>query len=403
MYDLRSNFTKKGTLYPFRITEWIKPRSYMNINDSVLKNEEKAIFGMRSLYRKYGYSQYKMSKFEEYDLYVRNKDFLVSDNIISFTDTNGRLMALKPDVTLSIIKNGSDTAGVVQKVFYDENVYRVSKGSHAFKEIMQVGLECIGAIDNYCIYEVLMLAAESLRSISAECVLDVSHLGIVSAVIDGMNVEEPVRNALLKCIGEKNAHEIAKLCAENSVSEDAKNRLLSLVSTYGDAKTVLPELKALCTDDASAACLDQLMEVVTALEASGCSDVLRIDFSVTSDMNYYNGIVFRGFVRGIPTGILSGGQYDKLMQKMGRKSGAIGFAVYLDMLEDLSEEGTPYDADTVILYTENDDMGALRSTVRMLTDAGQRVCAQKAVPEKMRYKQLLRLNGKGVEILETNA
>ena len=375
----------------------------MNINDSVLKNEEKAIFGMRSLYRKYGYSQYKMSKFEEYDLYVRNKDFLVSDNIISFTDTNGRLMALKPDVTLSIIKNGSDAAGVVQKVFYDENVYRVSKGSHAFKEIMQVGLECIGAIDNYCIYEVLMLAAESLRSISAECVLDVSHLGIVSAVIDGMNVEEPVRNALLKCIGEKNAHEIAKLCAENSVSEDAKNRLLSLVSTYGDAKTVLPELKALCTDDASAACLDQLMEVVTALEASGCGDVLRIDFSVTSDMNYYNGIVFRGFVRGIPTGILSGGQYDKLMQKMGRKSGAIGFAVYLDMLEDLSEEGTPYDADTVILYTENDDMGALRSTVRMLTDAGQRVCAQKAVPEKMRYKQLLRLNGKGVEILETNA
>ncbi|MBP3919406.1 MAG: ATP phosphoribosyltransferase regulatory subunit [Clostridia bacterium] len=375
----------------------------MNINDSVLKNEEKAIFGMRSLYRKYGYSQYKMSKFEEYDLYVRNKDFLVSDNIISFTDTNGRLMALKPDVTLSIIKNGSDAAGVVQKVFYDENVYRVSKGSHAFKEIMQVGLECIGAIDNYCIYEVLMLAAESLRSISAECVLDVSHLGIVSAVIDGMNVEEPVRNALLKCIGEKNAHEIAKLCTENSVSEDAKNRLLSLVSTYGDAKTVLPELKALCTDDASAACLDQLMEVVTALEASGCGDVLRIDFSVTSDMNYYNGIVFRGFVRGIPTGILSGGQYDKLMQKMGRKSGAIGFAVYLDMLEDLSEEGTPYDADTVILYTENDDMGALRSTVRMLTDAGQRVCAQKAVPEKMRYKQLLRLNGKGVEILETNA
>ena len=403
MYDLRSNFTKKGIFYPFRITEWIKPRSYMNINDSVLKNEEKAIFGMRSLYRKYGYSQYKMSKFEEYDLYVRNKDFLVSDNIISFTDTNGRLMALKPDVTLSIIKNGSDAAGVVQKVFYDENVYRVSKGSHAFKEIMQVGLECIGAIDNYCIYEVLMLAAESLRSISAECVLDVSHLGIVSAVIDGMNVEEPVRNALLKCIGEKNAHEIAKLCTENSVSEDAKNRLLSLVSTYGDAKTVLPELKALCTDDASAACLDQLMEVVTALEASGCGDVLRIDFSVTSDMNYYNGIVFRGFVRGIPTGILSGGQYDKLMQKMGRKSGAIGFAVYLDMLEDLSEEGTPYDADTVILYTENDDMGALRSTVRMLTDAGQRVCAQKAVPEKMRYKQLLRLNGKGVEILETNA
>ena len=74
----------------------------------LLKNDEKAVFALRSLYEKYGYSQFKMSKFEEYDLYVRNKDFLVSDNIITFTDTNGKLMALKPDVTLSIIKNSDD-------------------------------------------------------------------------------------------------------------------------------------------------------------------------------------------------------------------------------------------------------------------------------------------------------
>ncbi|MBQ8577166.1 MAG: ATP phosphoribosyltransferase regulatory subunit [Clostridia bacterium] len=375
----------------------------MNINDSVLKNEEKAIFGMRSLYRKYGYSQYKMSKFEEYDLYVRNKDFLVSDNIISFTDTNGRLMALKPDVTLSIIKNGRDAGDVVQKVYYDENVYRVSKGSHAFREIMQVGLECIGAIDDYCITEVLMLAAESLRAVSRECVLDVSHLGIVSAVIDGMGADEGLRAQLLKCIGEKNTHGIRALCAENSIPAENAETLIGLVSAYGSADTVLPALGTLCTDEESRKCLDQLSDIVAALNAAGVGDTLRIDFSVTSDMNYYNGIVFRGFVNGIPTGILSGGQYDKLMQKMGRKSGAIGFAVYLDMLENLGDDGEAYDVDTVILYTANDDMTALRGTVRMLTDAGQSVMAQKSVPEKLRYKQLLKMNGKGVEILETNA
>ena len=77
-------------------------------NFNVLKNDEKAIFKLRTIYQKYGYTQYKMSKFEEYDLYVRNKKFLVSDNIITFTDTDGKLMALKPDVTLSIIKNTKD-------------------------------------------------------------------------------------------------------------------------------------------------------------------------------------------------------------------------------------------------------------------------------------------------------
>ena len=77
----------------------------MQISSIVLKNEEKAVFELRELYSKYGYLQYKMSKFEEYDLYVSNKDFLVSENIITFTDTDGKLLALKPDVTLSIIKS----------------------------------------------------------------------------------------------------------------------------------------------------------------------------------------------------------------------------------------------------------------------------------------------------------
>ena len=135
----------------------------MNMRSASLGFSEKVIFSLRSLYEKYGYSQYKMSKFEEYDLYARNKDFLISDSVITFTDTNGKLMALKPDVTLSIVKNSKDAPDFVQKLYYNENVYRVSKRSHAFQEIMQVGLECIGMVDDYCICEALMLAAQSLR------------------------------------------------------------------------------------------------------------------------------------------------------------------------------------------------------------------------------------------------
>ena len=117
----------------------------------MLKNDEKVVFGLRELYAGLGYSQYKMNKFEEYDLYVKNKDFLISENVITFTDTNGKLMALKPDVTLSIIKNSKDEVGCVSKVYYNENVYRVSDRTHAFRELMQVGLECIGDLDDYCL------------------------------------------------------------------------------------------------------------------------------------------------------------------------------------------------------------------------------------------------------------
>ena len=81
------------------------------IDSRILKKEERAMLSLRALYKLHGYLPFKMSKFEEYDLYVRNKEFLVSDSVITFNDTDGRLLALKPDVTLSIIKNGVDTPG----------------------------------------------------------------------------------------------------------------------------------------------------------------------------------------------------------------------------------------------------------------------------------------------------
>ena len=109
----------------------------MNINENIFQKGEKLSFALRELYAGAGFEPYRMSKFEEYDLYARNKDFLVSDNVITFTDTSGTLMALKPDVTLSIIKNSTDEPNICRRVYYNENVYRVSAGSGAFSEIMQ--------------------------------------------------------------------------------------------------------------------------------------------------------------------------------------------------------------------------------------------------------------------------
>ena len=139
----------------------------MNLQNSQLSVNERFSLSLRTLYSQYGYTQYKMSKFEEYDLYAKNKDFLISDSVITFTDLNGKLMALKPDVTLSIVKNSLDDPECIQKHYYAENVYRSVKGAHGYKEIMQVGLECLGCVDDYCLGEVLMLAAKSLTGQAA--------------------------------------------------------------------------------------------------------------------------------------------------------------------------------------------------------------------------------------------
>ncbi|MBQ8432395.1 MAG: ATP phosphoribosyltransferase regulatory subunit [Clostridia bacterium] len=369
------------------------------IEPTLLKNEESAIFALRRLYQSFGYQQFKMSKFEEYDLYLRNKDFLVSDHVITFTDTNGRLMALKPDVTLSIVKNSKDIPGCVQKVYYNENVYRVSESSHSYKEIMQVGLECLGDVDDYAIAEVVSLAAKSLLEISTDSILDVSDLGLLSAALEETGVTGETRKALLRCMGEKNLHGMAALCAEAGVEPAKTLPLKALMSAYGTPAKVLATLKDSLPGDAWQTRLARLERILSVADAQN----IRVDFSVVGDMNYYNGIVFKGFISGIPQSVLSGGQYDLLLQKSGRSAGAIGFALYLDLLEDWLTPKVDYDIDAVLLYDTNADLQQLAAAVASLTAKGLSVTAQRAIPEKIKYRQLLQLTGSEVKLLEANA
>jgi len=368
-------------------------------NTSLLRNDERAVLALRELYHTHGYTPYKMNKFEEYDLYVRNKSFLVSDHVITFTDTNGKLMAMKPDVTLSIIKNGKD-GDALQKVYYHENVYRVSGRTGDFREIMQAGLECIGDVDGFAVFEVLTLAAKSLLKISPDCVLDISHLGILTAVLDTLSVTGATREQLIRCIGEKNTHELGAICLGAGVAPERTALLQTLVSSYGKPSTVLPALEGLLAGTVDAALLREFSALIHALERTECGDIVRIDFSVVSDMGYYNGIVFKGFVSGVPSDILSGGQYDGLMRKMGRSAGAIGFAVYLDRLERLSEQERSYDVDVALLYGEDADPAALYRAAGNLIAQGKTVTVLRELPEKLRYHTLMKFDEKEGRLCE---
>ncbi len=374
----------------------------MELDEKVLKNGEWATFELRALYQKYGYAQYKMSKFEEYDLYVNNKDFLVGDGVITFNDTDGKLLALKPDVTLSIVKKTKDQPHAIQKVYYNENVYRISGSTHTFKEIMQTGLECIGDIDLYAMTEVVALAVKSLQKVSENYVLDLSHLGVVSALVDLLPAGEAEKKQIITCIGEKNPHGIKRICEELGAEESLAEKLITLTYAYGEPISVYRALRAMGLPAEAESAIDELETITDALSSIGLAAHLNIDFSVTSDMNYYSGIVFQGFADGISEGILSGGRYDGLMQKMGRRSGAIGFAVYLDKLERLDRREKKYDVDIVLLYDEATDAGELCRTVEILTDSGKSVIAEKTLPEGLRYRRLLTLKNGGLEILETN-
>ncbi len=304
----------------------------MQINQDILKLEEKAVFTLRSLYASYGYKQFKMSKFEEYDLYSKNKDFLVSDGVITFNDVGGKLLALKPDVTLSIIKNSKDNCNECQKYYYNENVYRVSETSHTYKEIMQTGLECIGAITDNEVFEACELAAKSLEAINNSFSLHISDVALLESLLDEYDVKDSLKSKVISALNEKNAGKLKEI-----LSEESFNSLKCLVKSYKSYKDALCEIKAASKSDVSLGFINELSSLCERLEAIGFSKKLVIDFSIINNKGYYSGIVFKGFIEGVSTRVLSGGRYDKLMRRMNRQSGAVGFAVYLDTLERIEQ------------------------------------------------------------------
>jgi len=364
----------------------------------MLPREETAVLSMRALYESFGYTKYKMSKFEDYDLYRENKQFLPKGDIVTFHNRDGRLLALKPDVTLSIVKNAGGTEQI--REYYNENVYRTEDGD--CREIMQVGLECIGDIDLYSTCEVLRLAKKSLEIICPDSILDVSHADFACGLLDKAGLpQDGSRDRFNSCIAGKNAHELSALCREYNVSEEIEGRLCKLISLYGPFSAIREEARALVMGEEMEAAYKELAEIDGYFHAIGEEKGLAIDLSLVNDLRYYNGVLFRGYVQGVPTGVLSGGRYDGLLSRMGKKAmGAVGFAVYMNLLDLYFDDSSQreYDIDILVTYDSGVDMAALSRTVDMLMGGGRTVRVQRKADTKLRCREIFHYGEGGLEI-----
>ncbi len=305
--------------------------------------KERIDLELRSLYSKYGYSRFKMGKFEEYDLYNRCRDFIPNENIITVTGENGRLLALRPDLTLSIVKYFRPDAKPVEKIYYSENIYR-SERNGDYQELRQTGLELLGKIGKDDISEVVLLAALSLKKISKDFILDISHMGFLQEVLSGM--PEELKKAITKAIGEKNSSSIYQLAEKYEIPDSEVQVIEALTLLYGDYRDTIPKLKKLPISSKAMDYLSEIEDVCKKLSSKKVGGTINIDFSIINNMTYYSGILLQGYIEGLPSKILSGGKYDGVMAHMGKSGSAIGFALYLDYLDDIDAKSLNSSLDT---------------------------------------------------------
>ena len=271
-----------------------------------LQPKERASFALRSLYETAGCRKYHMGRFEEYSLYQENRSFLSSEQVITFTDLDGRLLALKPDVTLSIAKTAQPVPGETLRYYYHENVYRPSAESHTFKEISQMGLELLGAVGEAEVQQAVCLAAQSLAALGAEWVLEVSHMGYLFGLFDALGVPEAARAQLLEKLRQKNAHELRAAALSAGLSETAADALCGVLELSGSYAATLSKAAALCRNPAMTAAVAELTALAPTLGQTGGS--IRLDLTLAGEMEYYNGLVFQGYLKALPRPLLKGGR-----------------------------------------------------------------------------------------------
>lgn len=327
---------------------------------------------LRGLFERRGFRRVHVNKFEDYALYVDNKNFLQSESVITFMDLDGKLLALKPDVTLSIVRGiPKKELPALEKLYYVDEVYRLSRENREYKVHSQIGVEMIGCADGFTNIEAVDLALSSLSLVSESFVLDISHLGFVSGLIEHMELTHAAKRQVFAGIHAKSGHDVAAALDSAGVQDGDRNRVLALCKLHGDFIASLSQAKDLIVCEQMAEAYSELELLGASLKGDTAANRMKLDFSVVNDLDYYNGLIFLGYIEGLPSVVLTGGRYDNLMRKMGGKNDAIGFAVSLDDLNTYFKPEKEFDFDILVTYPEDCDYTALLAAVKAV--AGQDV------------------------------
>ena len=368
----------------------------MNLIPQMLNKDEQVNLMLEGLFESYGYRKFKMRKFEQYSLYEEFKSFLISEYVLTFHSPDGKLMALRPDVTLSIVKNTRADEETTDKVFYRENVYRMDRHTKEFREIPQAGVELIGQVDALATLEIVRMAKESLSIIDEHSILCLSHMGFTEGLLNVCNITDAnERDRFLNCIASQNLHDLRLLVGDRAPSAKWMDDLSAVLSAHASYADTLALARKIAVSDQMTKALDELEMIGSSLAVLNMADGISLDFTMQNDLSYYNGVLMQGYVEKYPGILLTGGRYDRLLAKFHKRLSAVGFALALGDLNSCYPNRTDYDADVLILYSPTMDAGAVLSKAEAYRREGKRVRLATAIPGEFTAQTVLDLREEG--------
>jgi ATP phosphoribosyltransferase regulatory subunit len=322
-------------------------------------------------FTRWGYREVVTPTFEYLEVIESGAGEGLREELFLLQDRDGRLLALRPEMTIPIARIVStkfrEFEGVL-RLFYNANIFRHALPQMGrYQEFYQLGVELIGASGARADAEVIALAAEVLRKQELDFKISLSHIGIFNNLLLQSGLSEDSRDSIKQLVLKKDLVGLARMTAELPLSPDFRQVLLEIPVMHGGPE-ILEGLAAVKGAPGVEQAVGELSEVYDHLAAYGIQEDVVIDLGILRGFDYYTGIVFEGYSPQLGYPLLGGGRYDNLLQKFGCPRGATGFAVGIERVLLAMEQRTCPSPE--VLTVSGNDLRAVLDKARELRESG---------------------------------
>ncbi|HCC00529.1 MAG TPA: ATP phosphoribosyltransferase regulatory subunit [Ruminococcaceae bacterium] len=322
-----------------------------------------------SLFRSHGFSEVVTPSLEFYDVFTDSP--LEPECMYKLIDAHGRILVFRPDNTTPIARVvSSKLKDFVPplRLFYNQNVFRVSPSMSGRRdEIAQCGVELVGIGGKKDDIEAIATAIGALKSVAPGFRVELGHIGFFKTLIDSLPMEEIDKLRIRKYIDSKNYAALHAMLEPFEKTSTACKALNELPHLFGEEEVFERALK-IAPDGQATESIQYLQTIYNTLCEMGLQSNIMIDLGLVQQIDYYTGIVFKGYMHGSGEPVLFGGRYDDLYKQFGTPMPATGFALNVDAVARVNCKEVKSDrADLVIFYDKGFAKAAFAHMDQLIT------------------------------------
>lgn len=337
---------------------------------------------IRQVFELFGYSEIQTPTFEYLEVFGDDMS-IPTDEAIKFIDTNGKVLALRPDMTTSIsraVASHLSEEPLPLRLCYHGNVYRSGESYKSAKkrEFLQAGAEIIGANTPEADAEVIALTINALlKSGLEDFQIELTHSDFIFGIIDccGLSMEES--KTLRDLLDKKFALGVEEFCSSHNIIGTNRDILTEVSLYFGNGDEVLSKYRQLDLNPVSKKAIDDLDKVYNILRAYKLEKYITVDLGQIRSFKYYTGVIFRTLTTASAFPICGGGRYDTLGRRFDLDLPATGVAIWVDRLTDAILRSRPdmelNTAPDAIIFTSPDKRGEAYLLAQNLRAEGKRV------------------------------